>query len=162
MMDFARLPPGPLTLANVTVPACLLGQPGDLIRTSLSIDGGRIAEGLFPAVDMAGAMVLPAFVDMHTHLDKGQIWGRSPNPDGTFMGALTAAGADRGARWSSEDVRRRMDFAVRSAFAHGTRAIRTHLDAIPPQDGISFPVFADLRAEWAGRVDLQAACLVGC
>jgi cytosine deaminase len=55
-----------------------------------------------------------------------------------------------------------MDFALRSAFAHGTRAIRTHLDSIPPQDGISFPVFAELRQEWSGRIDLQAACLVGC
>jgi cytosine/creatinine deaminase len=162
MMDFARLPPGPLTLENVTVPACLLGQPGDLIRTSLSLDSGRIAAGPFPKVDMAGAMVLPAFTDMHTHLDKGHIWARSPNPDGTFMGALTAAGSDREAHWSADDVRRRMDFALRSAFAHGTRAIRTHLDAIPPQDGISFPVFSELRADWAGRIDLQAACLVGC
>jgi cytosine deaminase len=162
MMDFARLPPGPVTLDNVTVPACLLGQPGDLVRTSLSLDGGRIAAGPFPTVDLAGALVLPCFTDMHTHLDKGQIWGRSPNPDGTFPGALTATGADREAHWTAEDVRRRMDFALRTAFAHGTRAIRTHLDAIPPQDGISFPVFAELRAEWAGRIDLQAACLVGC
>ena len=162
MMDFRRLPPGPLTLENVTVPACLLGQPGDLVRTSLSLDGSRIVAGPFPAVDMGGAMVLPCFTDMHTHLDKGHIWGRSPNPDGTFMGALTATGADREARWSAKDVRRRMDFALRSAFAHGTRAIRTHLDAIPPQDGISFPVFAELRQEWSGRIDLQAACLVGC
>jgi cytosine deaminase len=161
-MDFRRLPPGPVTLENVTVPACLLGQPGDLVRTSLSLDGSRIAAGPFPAVDMGGAMVLPSFTDMHTHLDKGHIWGRSPNPDGTFMGALTATGADREARWSAKDVRRRMDFALRSAYAHGTRAIRTHLDAIPPQDAISFPVFAELRAEWAGRIELQAACLVGC
>jgi cytosine deaminase len=162
MTDFRRLPPGPLTLENVTVPACLLGQPGDLVRTSLSLADGRITGPQPQVIDMAGAMVLPAFTDMHAHLDKGHIWARSPNPDGTFMGALTATGADREAHWSASDVRRRMDFALRSAFAHGTRAIRTHLDAIPPQDGISFPVFADLRAEWAGRIDLQAACLVGC
>lgn len=82
----------------MTVPACLLGLPGDLVRTSLSLDAGRIASGPFPTVDMAGAMVLPAFVAMHTHLDKGHIWGRSPNPDGTFTGALTAASADRESR----------------------------------------------------------------
>ncbi len=32
-------------------------------------------------------MVLPCFVDAHTHLDKGHIGPRSPNPDGTFAGA---------------------------------------------------------------------------
>jgi cytosine deaminase len=106
-------------------------------------------------------MVLPAFVDMHTHLDKGHIWPRAPNPDGTFMGALTAVGADRTARWRAGDVRARMDFALRCAFAHGTRAIRTHLDAIPPQDAVSFGVFAEVREAWRGRIDLQAVCLVG-
>ena len=160
-MDFRSLPQGPLRLLNVTVPACLLGKEGDLMRTSLTIDGGLIAEGAGVPLDMGGAMVLPCFIDMHTHLDKGQIWPRSPNPDGTFMGALGATGADRVARWTAEDVRARMDFSLRCAFAHGTRAIRTHLDAIPPQDEISFGVFREVRAEWAGRIDLQAVCLIG-
>ncbi len=151
-MDFMTLPPGQVRLDNVTVPACLIGQPGDLIRTSLG-------EG--HPVDMKGAMVLPCFTDMHTHLDKGHIWPRSPNPDGTFMGALTTVGADRTARWTAEDVATRMEFSLRCAYAHGTATIRTHLDAIAPQDAISFPVFAQKRAEWAGRITLQAACLIG-
>ncbi len=44
----------------------------------------------------------------------------------------------------------RMEFSLRAAYAHGTRAIRTHLDAIPPQDGISFPVFS-ATAQRLGR-----------
>ena len=160
MMDFRHLPDGPLRLDNVTVPACLLGLPGDLVRTSLAY-GAKIEADASTAVDMGGAMVLPCFTDMHTHLDKGHIWPRSPNPDGTFTGALTTVGADRAARWTARDVARRMEFALRCAHAHGTRAIRTHLDAIAPQDAISFPVFAEMRARWAGRIDLQAACLVG-
>ncbi|MCU0855662.1 MAG: cytosine deaminase [Rhodobacteraceae bacterium] len=162
MTDFRTLPAGPVTLTNLTVPACLLGQPGSLVRTSLSIDGGRLSDGRFAEVDMKGAMVFPCFVDMHTHLDKGHIWPRAANPDGTFMGALTTVGADRAANWSAEDVRARMTFGLRSAHAHGTRAIRTHLDSLAPQDAISFSVFRELRAEWTGRIDLQAACLVGC
>lgn len=161
-MDFLSLPKDAVTLTNVTVPACLLGQDGDLVSTEISIADGKIADPQAMAIDMKGAMVLPAFVDMHTHLDKGHIWARSPNPDGSFMGALTTVGDDRVANWSADDVRRRMEFSLRAAFAHGTRAIRTHLDSIPPQDGISFPVFRDLQAEWAGRIDLQAVCLIGC
>jgi cytosine/creatinine deaminase len=151
-MDFMTLPPGPWRLDNVTVPACMIGQTGDLVRTSLG-DGMPI--------DMKGAMVLPCFTDMHTHLDKGHIWPRSPNPDGTFMGALTAVQADTPARWTAEDLAARMEFSLRAAYAHGTATIRTHLDSIPPQDAISWPVFARKRAEWAGRIDLQAACLIG-
>ncbi|MBM7069464.1 cytosine deaminase [Actibacterium sp. 188UL27-1] len=161
-MEFRVLPSGPVTLQNVHIPACFLDQPGDLIRTEISLADGKIAAPQAIAVDMGGAMVFPAFVDMHTHLDKGHIWPRSPNPDGTFMGALTTVGQDRVAHWTAEDVRRRADFALRCAYAHGTRAIRTHLDSVPPQDDITWPAFSDLRAEWTGRIDLQGVCLIGC
>jgi cytosine deaminase len=160
-MAFRTLPPGPVRLTDVTVPAALAGRPGDLVRTALTIEDGRITDRPAPEIAMGGALVLPCFVDMHTHLDKGHIWPRSPNPDGTFAGALTTVGADRTARWTAEDVAARMDFALRCAFAHGTRAIRTHLDSVPPQDAISWRVFRAMRDRWAGRIDLQAACLIG-
>ena len=93
--------------------------------------------------------MLPAFVDCHTHIDKGHIWPRKPNPDGTFIGALDAAGDDRAARWNAADVARRMDFSLRCAYAHGTAALRTHLDSLPPQETISWPVFEEMRERWA-------------
>ncbi len=163
-MDFLSLPKGPVTLTGMQVPACLIGQQGDLAQIELTLAGGRIVSpGEAPQaaqVDLGGAMVFPAFVDMHTHLDKGHIWTRAPNPDGTFAGALETVAADRAANWSAADVRSRMDFGLRSAWAQGTRAIRTHIDSMPPQDGISFPVFAELREQWAGRIELQGTCLV--
>lgn len=113
------------------------------------------------AIDLGGRIVLPCFVDCHTHIDKGHIWPRKPNPDGTFMGALDATAADRAARWSAEDVARRMDFSLRCAYAHGTKALRTHLDSVAPQEEISWPVFETMREMWRGRIELQAACLLG-
>ncbi|HEY9022028.1 MAG TPA: cytosine deaminase [Paracoccaceae bacterium] len=162
-MDFKTLPQAPrLRLDNLTVPACLIGQGAGLTRIGLTIADGRIVDGPGDVtVDMRGAMVFPGFTDMHTHLDKGHIWPRAANPDGSFMGALTTVSADREAHWTAEDVRRRMDFALRCAYAHGTTAIRTHLDSIAPQDSISWPIFREMRAEWAGRIALQASCLVG-
>lgn len=160
-MDFTTLPKTAFTLKNVRVPGWVLGQDSDLSETSISIDGNRIVAHADHSIDMGGSIVFPAFVDMHTHLDKGHIWDRAPNPDGSFPGALETVGADRAANWSADDVRTRMDFALRCAYAHGTRAIRTHLDSIPPQDDISWPVFDELRTEWAGRIDLEASCLIG-
>ena len=162
-MDFKTLPQAPrLRLDNLTVPACLIGQGAGLTRIGLTIADGRIVDGPGDVtVDMRGAMVFPGFTDMHTHLDKGHIWPRAANPDGSFMGALTTVSADREAHWTAEDVRRRMDFALRCAYGHGTTAIRTHLDSIAPQDSISWPIFREMRAEWAGRIALQASCLVG-
>ena len=162
-MGFQTLPTtGPFRLENITVPACLLGQPGGLMRHALTIDAGQISGRTdVPAIDMAGALVLPCFVDMHTHLDKGHIWPRAANPDGSFPGALDTVAADREANWTAEDVHARMDFALRCAYAHGTRAIRTHIDSIAPQDSISWPVFAQLRDKWAGHITLQGSSLAG-
>ncbi len=113
------------------------------------------------AADLDRGIVLPAFVECHTHLDKGHVWPRTPNPDGTFMGALESVGRDREASWSAADVRARMDFALRAAEHHGVAAIRTHIDSIGQQIGISWPVFAEMRAAWRGRIDLQAVPLFG-
>jgi cytosine deaminase len=130
---------------------------GKVARIEAAQQGRTAAD----ATDLAGRIVLPCFVDCHTHIDKGHIWPRKPNPDGTFAGALEAADADRTARWGEDDLARRMDFSLRCAYAHGTRALRTHLDSIPPQEDISWPVFEQMRETWRGRIDLQAACLFG-
>ena len=53
----------------------------------------------------------------------------------------------------------RMEFCLRTAYAHGTAAIRTHIDSIGPQTRISWPVVAEARERWRGRIDLQAAPL---
>ena len=89
MMDFLTLPDAPrLTLADVTVPGCLIGRSESLVRTDLTIAEGRIATGQGTRVEMKGAMVMPCFLDMHTHLDKGHIWPRAPIPDVSLLGAL--------------------------------------------------------------------------
>ncbi len=163
-------PAGPaLLLRRARVPRCLLDAPAgsaELLECDIRIAGGVIAEigpdlapdG--PAVDLAGGIVFPGFVDMHTHIDKGHIWPRARNPDGTHGGALSTVKADREANWSAEDVAARAGFSLRCAYAHGTVALRTHLDSVGDQLEISWPVFKQLRAEWAGRITLQAASIV--
>jgi cytosine deaminase len=178
MSGFATLPAASrYRLTNATVPACLVEEmvlaPGaeGLARVDLTIDGGILADirpagapdsgaGL-PALDLDRGMIWPAFVEAHTHLDKGHIWPRTPNPDGSFDGALGAVRADTLAHWSAEDVRTRMGFSLRCAFAHGTRLVRTHIDSSPPQHRISWSVFAAMRQEWAGQIELQGIALTG-
>ena len=157
-----------LLLRNASVPRALLRTPaadGDVVLLDIEIADGRITR-LAPPGELAGegvdldrGMVWPCFVDLHTHLDKGHIWPRAANPDGTRTGALTTVGADREANWNADDVRARMDFALRCAYAQGTRAIRTHLDSIGKQPWISWPVFREMREAWRGRIELQAVAL---
>jgi cytosine deaminase len=170
---FAAIPAaGRYVIANATLPAVLVeappGTPDDdgLVVADIAVSDGLIEridppgrQATAATVDLDRGMVWPCFVDMHTHLDKGHIWPRRPNPDGTFAGALDAVEADRTAHWRAEDVARRMEFALDAAYAHGTALIRTHIDSRAPQHRISWPVFAAARDRWAGRIDLQAVSL---
>jgi cytosine/creatinine deaminase len=159
-------------LTDAKVPRSLLKGdfPADgegLSRLDMLVENGRLVAiapaGAAPLDDatarlpLAGAITLPLFVDAHTHLDKGHIWPRAPNPDGAFMSAIDTSAADRLARWSARDVAARMEFGLRCAYAHGSAAIRTHIDSIGPQTEISWPVFAEMRDRWRGRIALQAA-----
>jgi cytosine deaminase len=174
--DFTVVPAGErLRLVRATVPAALVGgarlaaDAEGLAPVDIDVVGGlvsRIAPSVAPAggpaaatLDLDGGLVLPCLADIHTHIDKGHIWPRRPNPDGTFMGALLAVRVDREANWTAEDVRRRMEFSLKCAYAHGTNLVRTHIDSIAPQHRVTWPVFAEVREAWAGRIDLQAVCL---
>lgn len=177
MARFEDLVSGDLRIRNGTVPACLIGGKDavsigseDLVRVDLDVEKGKVVR-LAPKgqldqtghglLDLDGGMILPALVDMHTHLDKGHIWPRRPNPDGTFASALSSVGADRIASWTAEDVRTRMEFSLKCAYVHGTSVVRTHIDSLPPQDEVSWPVFKEIREAWAGRITLQGSCLFG-
>jgi cytosine/creatinine deaminase len=160
-------------LKNARVPLCLLetdlerhdvdGDRSALVDIGISggdiTSIGRPGETVGEAVDLGGQHVWPMLVDMHTHLDKGHIVTRSPNPDGTFAGACGAAESDRKLFWRPDDIYRRMSFGLRCAEAHGVTAIRTHLDSHTGQAEISWEVFRRLRREWKDRIDLQAVCL---
>ena len=165
-----------LLIANAAVPSCLLEDGGDQsgeIQVDIEIRDGKIAAiskpGTTPTSSpsalstrpvLRAGMVWPGFVDMHTHLDKGHIWPRTENPDGTFAGALEAVRTDRTAHWSADDVRRRFEFGLRCAYVQGTVAVRTHIDSQPPQHRISWPIVRDLRDEWRDRIELQAVSLL--
>ena len=118
------------------------------------------SSGDISVVDLQGGLVWPCFVDMHTHLDKGHIWERSPNPDGTFASAIEAVDADAQKNWNAEDVYRRIEFGLKCSYAHGTKAIRTHIDSAGEQGSVSLEVFEALQAEWGDRLILQAVSLV--
>src|ERR1043165_2093592 len=131
-MSFLTIPPS-LTrfrLANARVPVCLVPDrpqlkadadglaPCDIViekERIAAIDPPAPADDGLPSFDLDRGLVLPRLVDVHTHVDKGHIWQRAQNPDGTHMGARMAVMADREKNCSRDDVAKRMDFADRKS-----------------------------------------------
>ncbi|MEG4959764.1 MULTISPECIES: cytosine deaminase [unclassified Microcoleus] len=175
LLKNGRVPASLLEMKSIAPSAstvAITGTENNFCLVDMEIAAGTIAqiipsgtEHLFPIadipiVDLCGGLVWPCFVDMHTHLDKGHIWERSPNPDGTFASAIEAACADAEKNWNAEDVYRRMEFGLKCSYAHGTKAIRTHIDSAGEQGTVSLGVFEALQAEWGDRLILQAVSLV--
>lgn len=177
--------PGMLLLQRARIPAAVLpasiADPApDPMEPSLlcdiALDGPRIASvarsaapGAAPpvpgaptanAVDLDGAMVFPGFVDAHVHLDKAHTWDRAPNRTGRFSEALETLARDREG-WTRRDILRRAGFALRCAWEHGTRAVRTHVDTWLPWGEENHAVMHELRGAWRGRIALQTVPLTG-
>jgi len=133
------------------------------------VDGGRVADvrdssapsGGAPGArvtDLGGVLVFPGLIEVHTHLDKCHTWDRAPGVHSDFWESNAVLGADS-VRWTEEDVYRRADFALRTAWAHGTCALRTHLDTNRRTGAGAHAALSRLRAEWAGRIRIQTVSL---
>ncbi len=172
MLAVARA--GRYRISRARLPRCLVVERPDLplagdglVIADVVVAGPRIEEvappgtlPIEPSCDLAGAMLWPGLVDCHTHLDKAHIWPRAANPDGTFQGAIDAAWTDHERRWAAWDLRRRMDFALRSAYAHGTVTIRTHIDTSRERLATSWSVVREVMADWRGRIALQPVAFI--
>lgn len=168
----------PYLIRGARVPACMLAGSGwQVVDAIASVDilvaGARIewirpagvspvVEGVVTHVNLDGLQLWATLVDMHTHLDKGQVMHRV-SADGTIHGGSLRTEEDY-TRWTEEDIFRRMDFGLRCAWHHGVSVVRTHLDSFAHLAPRSWKVFDRLRTQWRGRIELQAVSIVplGC
>jgi len=165
----------PSLIANARLPRWLL--PADWPRNDgvlglahIALDAGRVqsvrpasADGDAPPAeswDLAGTLVLPGFVDAHTHLDKAFTLPRMKEVRPGLLGAIDAMLADR-VHWSATDVHERASRGLQWAWECGTTHVRTHVDWWEPDAvPLAWPVMAELAQEWAGRVRLEQVSLI--
>ena len=164
----------PLSCLPASLQALPAGQDARLepwAECDITVEGPRIvavspstAAAFTPSptigvTDLHGVIVLPGLLDVHTHLDKAHTWHRAPNPTGEFWDAIKALGDDS-RRWTEADIYRRANFALRSAHAHGTNALRSHIDTGAGAVGEpGHAALQQLRQEWRGRIHLQTVSL---
>jgi len=159
----------PVTLLPASFTAESWNPLDPTILCDVTLQGGRIAEVVLAGtsfrttdrvIDLEGRLVLSAFVEAHTHLDRAHTWCRAPNPSNTFGEALKILRIDQ-ARQTPGDVRLRADFALRCAWAHGTRLLRTHVVGDCTAAAERHAVAVALRTSWLGRIALQTVALCG-
>ena len=102
--------------------------------------GPGASAGLPEAIDCAGKLVLPAFIDGHVHLDKALIRDELREHDGTLAGAISAIHEQK-RRYTVEDVRARARAVVEESVRLGTTRFRSHVDVdtiggLTPLEGV--------------------------
>ncbi len=122
---------------------------------------GRIAEvsalAERPAarvIDCEGRAVTPGLVDAHIHLDKALLDDRTPSVQGTLAEAIQLTGAAK-RHFTVEDIRARARRVLDMAVAHGTTAMRSHVEVDPIIGLQALEAILPLKSEYQPALDLQ-------
>lgn len=101
----------------------------------LGIQNGKITqvchEEISPgmkAIDAKGAMISPALIETHFHIENALLWGTDIlNKSGTLREAIDIY-ANVKVTLGIEDIVKRATLTIRAAIAHGTLWMRNHVD----------------------------------
>ena len=127
----------------------------------------RIADGLFAAIDehlepqpgeevidAAGRLGLPPFIESHVHLDSALTAGQPRwNASGTLFEGIEVW-SERKQSLTAEDVKQRVNAAVRQQAGFGIQYVRTHVDVTDPEL-TALHALLELREELKDSVTLQ-------
>lgn len=127
----------------------------------------RIEDGLFTEIginldakageeiiDADGKLILPPFIESHVHLDTCLTAGEPKwNMSGTLFEGIETWSL-RKETLSKEDVKNRVNRAVRKQAANGIQFIRTHVDTTDPKL-VAMEAMLELRDELKDFVEIQ-------
>lgn len=142
-----------ILLAGATLP--------DGARADIACRDGRIVaigalagETAREVVACESRLVTPGLVESHIHLDKALLADRAPGVEGTLAEAIRVTGeAKRG--FTVEDIRARARAVLDLAVAHGTTAMRSHVEVDPIVGLKGLEALLPLKREYAPALDLQ-------
>lgn len=127
-----------------------------LIKGEIAALGPNLTATATNEWDLAGRVVLPGMVDLHTHLDK--TYSSIENQSGTLQEAIDLWGGLRRER-TPEETAEAAHRALQSAVAHGVTAMRSHLTASDPSDLPMIEALMVLREEMRDAISVQYVAL---
>ena len=131
--------------------------PGDAALRDIGIRDGRLVapeREAREAVDLGGALVTPALVEPHIHLDAVLTVGEPrQNESGSLFEGI-AIWAERVKSLTVEDVKRRVRTVLRWQLANGVQFVRSHVDVCDPELR-AVRALLELRAEIGDQMTLQ-------
>jgi cytosine deaminase len=105
-------------------------------------------------IDVGGRLVTPGLVEAHIHLDKALLADRVRAAAGTLDEAIrVTAEAKRG--FTVDDIQARARRVLDLAVAHGTTAMRTHVEVDRIVELMGMEAILPLRQEYARALELQ-------
>lgn len=124
-----------------------------------------IADGLIRAIapnlsadceiiDLAGALVLPGFVETHIHLDKSRVIDRCDLQEGTLVEAISETARIKRA-FTEVDIETRARQTLEKAILAGTMALRTHVEVDPRIELRGFHAVQRLATAYAWAIDVE-------
>ncbi len=131
--------------------------PGELENRDIGVKDGMISD-LEPesrqTIDLGGALVTPALVEPHIHLDAVLTVGEPrQNESGSLFEGI-AIWAERVKRLTVEDVKERVRTVLRWQLANGVQFVRSHVDVCDPELK-AVHALVELRQEIGDQMTLQ-------
>ncbi|MBC7324515.1 MAG: amidohydrolase family protein, partial [Moorella sp. (in: Bacteria)] len=114
--------------------------------------GAGVAGSARQMVDAAGRLLIPAFVDAHTHLDKAFT---APQEGVASLEEAIEDFQRRSRKMDKNDFIDRGRRVLKMALRHGTTTIRTHITVNETLGLRGLEAALELKEEFAGKVDLQ-------
>src|SRR4029079_908329 len=131
--------------------------PGETETREIGIKDGMISE-LEPearqSIDLGGALVTPALVEPHIHLDAVLTVGEPRHNETGSLFEGIAIWAERIKLLSVDDVKRRVRTVLRWQLANGVQFVRSHVDVCDPELR-AVRALLELRQEIGDQMVLQ-------
>src|SRR5256885_7332866 len=131
--------------------------PGEMETRDIGIKDGLISE-LEPeaghSVDLGGALVTPALVEPHIHLDAVLTVGEPRHNESGSLFEGIAIWAERVKQLTVDDVKQRARTVLRWQLANGVQFVRSHVDICDPELR-AVRALTELRKEIGDQITLQ-------